>query len=118
MSTRILNTLSDNSYQTVSFVTRDGEKVKLTFRFIPSQESWIFDVESPSLTIYGLNLCAFANILDPYHNNITWGMYVWTQDGFDPWRIDDFSSGRVRIAITEDLENAVIQEFLNGSGGI
>lgn len=116
MSIRILSTLNDNAYQSVSFVTKEEETVKLTFRFIPSQESWIFDVESNSLTIYGLTLSAFVNLLDPYHNNITWGMYVWSKDGFDPWRIDDFSTGRIRVAIIEDLENAVIEEFLNGSG--
>ena len=54
------------------------------------------------------------NLLDPYHNNITWDMYVWSQDGFDPWRIDDFSTGRIKIAVAEDLEYAVIREFLNG----
>lgn len=115
MSVRILSTLNDNAYQEVSFVTKKGETVKITFRFIPSQESWIFDVESDSLTVYGLTLSAFVNLLDPYHNNITWGMYVWSKDGFDPWRIDDFSTGRIAVAITEDLENAVIQEYLNGA---
>ncbi len=118
MSVRVLNTLNENAYQTISFVTKAGEKVTLTFRFIPSQESWIVDIESPSLTIYGLTLSSFANLLDPYHNNITWGMYVWSKDGFDPWRIDDFATGRIRVAITEDLENAVIEEYLNGSSSI
>jgi hypothetical protein len=114
MSIRVLSTLNDNAYQTVSFDTKKGERVKLTFRFIPSQETWIFDVESPSLTVYGLALSAFVNLLDPYHNIISWGMYVWSKDGFDPWRIDDFATGRIRVAVFEDLENAVIQEFLNG----
>lgn len=118
MSIRVLSTLNDNAYQTISFVTKEGETVKLTFRYIPSQESWICDVESDSLTIYGLTLSAFVNLLDPYHNIITWGIYVWSKDGFDPWRIDDFSTGRIRVAITEDLENAVIEEFLNGSGSL
>ena len=114
MSIRVLSTLNDNAYQTVSFDTKKGERVKLTFRFIPSQETWIFDVESPSLTVYGLALSAFVNLLDPYHNIISWGLYVWSKDGFGPWRIDDFATGRIRVAVLEDLENAVIQEFLNG----
>lgn len=114
MSIRVLSTLNNNAYQSLSFVTKKGEKVVLTFRFIPSQETWFFDVESPSLTIYGLALTAFENILDPYHNVISWGMYVWSKDGFDPWKIDDFTTGRIRIAIIEDLENEVIKEFLNG----
>lgn len=113
MSIRVLNTLKDNSNQTVSFVTESGESVKLNLKFIPSQESWTVDVISDSLTIYGLTLSAFQNILDPYHNNITWGLYVWSKDGFDPWRIDDFTSGRIKLAIIEDLEYAVIQEYLN-----
>lgn len=114
MSIRILTTLNDNSYQSVSFNTKEGELVKLTFRFVPSQETWFFDVESPSLTVFGLALTAFSNILYSYKNIISWGMYVWSKDGFDPWRINDFSSGRIRVAILEDLENAVIEEFLNG----
>ena len=114
MSIRVLETLTNNAFQTISFDTNKGERVKLTFRFIPGQETWFFDVESPSLTVYGLALTAFENILDPYHNVISWGMYVWSKDGFDPWKIDDFTTGRIRIAIIEDLENAVIKEFLNG----
>lgn len=114
MSIRVLNTLTDNAYQTVSFITNNGEAIKLTLRYIPSQQTWFFDVESNSLTVYGLALATFVNILEPYHNNISWGLYVWSKDGFDPYRADDFSSGRIRIAIIEDLENAVIEEFLNG----
>lgn len=113
MSIKILSTLSENAYQTLSFVTNSGEKVQLTFRFVPSQETWFFDVDSPSLTIHGLALVAFDNLLDPYHNNIDWGLYVWSKDGFDPWRIDDFTSGRIRVAVIEDFEYAIIQEFLN-----
>lgn len=114
MSVRVLSTLNDNAYQSVSFDTNAGERVKLIFRYIPSQETWFFDVESDSLTVRGLALTAFVNLLDAYQNKITWGLYVWTQDGYDPWRIDDFVTGRIRVAIIEDLENAVIKEFLNG----
>ena len=118
MSIRVLSTLNSNADQTVSFVTNAGEKVTLNLKFIPSQEVWTVDVISDSLTIYGLTLSTFVNLLDPYHNNITWGLYVWSKDGFDPWRIDDFSTGRIKIAIAEDLEYAVIQEYLNGESNI
>lgn len=114
MSLRVLSTLNENAYQSVSFVTNKGENVTLTFRYIPSQQTWFVDVVSDSLTVYGLALATFVNLLDPYHNNISWGLYVWSKDGFDPYRIDDFSSGRIRVAVIEDLENAVIEEFLNG----
>lgn len=118
MSIRVLSTLNENASQTVSFVTNAGESVKLNLKFIPSQECWTIDVISDSLTIYGLTLSTFVNLLDPYHNNITWGLYVWSKDGFDPWRIDDFSTGRIRLAITEDLEYAVIREYLDGPSNI
>lgn len=114
MSIRVLNTLTENAYQIVSFITAEGEKVKLTLRFIPSQEVWILDVESPSLTVYGISLSAHPNLLDSYKNIISWGLYVWSRDGFDPWRIDDFSKGRIKIAVLEDLENSIIEDFLNG----
>lgn len=117
MTIRVLTTLTENAYQTLSFVTAEGEEVNLTFRYIPSQETWFVDVESDSLTIFGLALQAFVNLLDPYHNNISWGLYVWSQDGFDPWRVDDFATGRIKVAIIEDFEYTEIQEFLN-SGSI
>lgn len=114
MSIRILSTLNESAYQSLTFDTNQGERVKLTFRFVPSQETWFFDVESPSLTIFGLALTTFVNILDPYKNIITWGMYVWSKDGYDAYKIDDFATGRIRVAIIEDLENAIIEDFLNG----
>lgn len=114
MSIRVLNTLTNNAYQSVSFITKGGEKVKLTLRYIPSQQTWFVDVESDSLTVYGLALATFVNLLDPYHNNISWGLYVWSKDGFEPYRVDDFATGRIRIAVIEELENAIVEEFLNG----
>lgn len=117
MSIKVLTTLNENAYQTLSFVTNKGEEVNLTFRFIPSQETWILDVESDSLTVYGLVLTAFVNLLDPYHNNISWGLYVWSKDGFDPWMVDDFTSGRIKVAVIEDFEYSIVEEFLN-SGNI
>lgn len=117
MSIKVLTTLNENAYQTLSFVTNKGEEVSLTFRFIPSQETWVLDVESDSLTVYGLALTAFVNLLDPYHNNISWGLYVWSKDGFDPWMIDDFTSGRIKVAVIEDFEYSIVEEFLN-SGNI
>jgi hypothetical protein len=117
MSIRILTTLTENAYQSLSFVTEKGEEVNLTFRYIPSQETWFVDVDSDSLTIHGLALQAFVNLLDPYHNLISWGLYVWSKDGFDPWMVDDFSTGRIKVAVIEDFEYEVIQEFLN-SGSV
>lgn len=117
MTIRALTTLNENAYQSLSFVTNNGEEVDLTFRFIPSQETWFLDVDSDSITAHGLALTAFVNLLDPYHNNIDWGLYVWSKDGFDPWQIDDFTSGRIKVAVIEDFEYSVIQEFLN-SGNV
>lgn len=113
MSIRILNTLTDSAYQSVSFVTAEGEDVTLTLRFIPSQETWYLDVESESLTTRGLALTSFVNLLDPYSNNMTWGLYVWSEDGFDPWRVDDFATGRIRLGVFEGLERAIVQEYLD-----
>ena len=115
MSMRVLNTLTDAAYQSVSFTTKEGEEVKLIVRFIPSQEMWFLDVESPSLTVRGLALVTFINILETYKNKISWGLYVWSKDGFDPWKVDDFSTGRIKLCISEGLENAVLEEYLNAA---
>lgn len=113
MSVRILNTITDNAYQSVSFVTAEGETVTLTLRYIPSQQTWYVDIDSDSLKIHGLALVSFVNLVDIYHNKVNWGLWVWSKDGFDPWRIDDFSTGRIKLAVTEGLEYSVIQEFLD-----
>ena len=118
MSIRILTTLTDNAFQSLSFVTSEGEEVNLTFRYIPSQETWFVDVDSDSLTIHGLALQAFVNLLDPYHNLISWGLYIWSKDGFDPWKIDDFSTGRIKVAVIEEFEYAAIEEFLNSGNSL
>lgn len=118
MSIRILTTLTENAYQSLSFVTEEGEEVNLTFRFFPSQETWFVDIDSDSLTVHGIALQAFMNLLDPYHNMISWGLYVWSKDGFDPWRVDDFTSGRIKVAVIEDFEYKVIEEFLDSGNSL
>lgn len=113
MSIRILNTLTESAYQTVSFVTAEGEDVTLTLRFIPSQETWYLDVESQSLTTRGLALTSFEDVLYSYKNNISWSLWVWSKDGFDPWRVDDFATKRIQLCVLEDIERAIIEEYLN-----
>lgn len=115
MTMRIISTLSDYANQSVSFVTRKSEKVTLNLRFNPSQETWYIDVISDSLTIYNLALMASLNLLEPYHDKISWGLYVNSLDGFDPWRVDDFSTRRILLCITEGFEKALIEEQLNGN---
>lgn len=113
MSTKILNTLTENAYQSVSFVTSEGEDVTLVLRYIPSQETWYLDVESEKLTTRGLALVAFQDVLYSYKNNISWSLMVWSKDGFDPWRVDDFATRRIQLCVLEGLDRAITEEYLN-----
>lgn len=114
MSMRVISTLTAYANQTVSFVTAEGEKVTLNLRFVPSQETWFMDVISSSLTIYNLAVTACNNLLEPYHDKITWGLYVYSADGLDPWRIDDFSTQRILLTVTEGFEKALLEYESNG----
>ena len=109
-----ISRLDENAKQSLSFITEENKTIDFYFYFMPTQNSWFFDMTYGSFVLKGQRLCAHPNLLTKYHNIIDIGLNVETSDGFDPWRITDFKTGYCEVSVLNKTEVAEIERFLNG----
>lgn len=110
-----LSTLTKKAIQNISFITDSSEKIYLVFRFLPTQNTWFLDISSDKINISGLRVCCSPNILDKWHNILDFGISVTTDDGLDPFRIEDFESGYCFVSIINKEELKRTTDYLNGN---
>ena len=105
--------LTNNANQKVAIVTDDGLLVSLTFRFLPSQQMWMYDVSQDTFTANGRTLVVSPNNLMQFRNIINFGLFCRSTDGYEPYKIDDFSSGRVAVFVLNADEVSQVEEIVN-----
>lgn len=109
-----ITTLSSDAKQSLYFVTEDGEILHLTFLFSPRQQTWFLDLESDKFSVFGIQIGCSVNLLDKYRNLLNYGILVSTEDGNDPWRVDDFESGYCSFCFLNKDEVEMTIRYLNG----
>ena len=94
---RFINKISDNSKQSFILTGEAGERINFLIYFMPSQNSWFFDISHETFVANGIRLCCSPNLLRQFRNKISFGLSCGSVDGFDPNSLNDFTSGRVQI---------------------
>lgn len=94
---RFINKINNSPKQSFILTGEAGENIDFSLYFLPSQNSWFFDISSGDFSSNGMRLCASPNILKCYKNNISFGLACVSIDGYDPNSLDDFTSGRIQI---------------------
>lgn len=110
-----ITTLTDNSYQQISFVTESGKELDMVFRYLPRQYYWVVDITyNKKFVLNGIRICCHPNLLDKWHNILDFGINVTTDDGLDPMTVDCFSSNYCFFCILNNEEKNQATEYLNG----
>ena len=96
--------LSNSANQQVSTLLADKTLATFTFTFRPRIQRWTFNVSynNNSKVANGFMLCTHPNILRAYRGTWPFGLAVTSTDGADPFRIDDFVSGRVSLYVLDN----------------
>lgn len=102
--------LSNNARQKSRVFLEDGTVINFTFRFLPTQSSWNFDVEAVNFNLNGQKLTRAANVLYQYQRTIGWGLGVATKSGLDPDEIDDFETGEASVYVLEKSDVELVNE--------
>lgn len=114
---RILQGLRSIARQTFQTRTEEGETLTLTKYYSPVSQAWFLDVVSENFTVYGIRITLVVNLLEQYTNLIRWGITVLSSDGAEPFLLNDFSSGRIQLAILNFEELQFIEtQYLAGNG--
>lgn len=110
-----ISTLTANPYQKVTFITESGKDAVFVFRYLPTQQRWIFDLEyDGSFIANGIAVCCHPNLLDKWHNILDFGINVTTDTGLDPFEVTAFDDGSCFVSILNKEEKNQATEYLNG----
>jgi hypothetical protein len=109
-----INILTSYPKQSLSVRLDNGKSLKLKFEYIESQIGWFFDVEYGDYksTCHRLTNC--PNLLRQSQNIYPFGLGCVVSDGAEPYFVDDFSTGRVKVFVLNEEEVETVEKEIYG----
>lgn len=104
--------LSSDAKQKLKIQIDGGSLATFDFWFSDNNIGWYFSLEYEDFKVTNLRLVTSPNCLSAYKNILPFGLQCVTNDGYEPWFIDDLSNGRVSVFILTSDEVEKIQENL------
>ena len=96
---KILTGLRATGRQKLSTTASNGDTIDLVLYFHSRTAAWYLDVSSGTFSVKGVRISRVYNLLEQYSNIIPFGVGIIISDDGEPFLINDFSTGRVRLAI-------------------
>lgn len=109
-----ITALTGEPKQRYQLVLETNDTVDFRLYFYPSQRSWYFDFTYNTLTVDGSKVVLSPNTLRNFKNIIPFGIGFVTDGYVEPYKLDDFSSGRIKMILLnkEDVEDIERNIFL------
>lgn len=102
---QILTTLTNYPNQRHQLLLENREVADFHLYFLGRQRSWYYDLTYNNTTINGSKVVLTPNSLRQFKNIFPFGIAFYTEEGFvEPFKLDDFSSGRIKMAILNQEE--------------
>lgn len=101
-----ITNLTSDARQKFTIIGENGEIIPTYLYYLPTQIGWFMDITYGTFTANGLRLCVSPNIISQWKNIIPFGLLCTSNDGQDPYYLDDFTTGRINIYLlnSDDVE--------------
>lgn len=106
----IITTLTDYPNQRHSLVIDEGGSADFRLYFSGRQMSWYYDITYGDITINGSKVVLTPNSLRQFKNILPFGLRFFTDGYVEPFKIDDFSTGRIKMGILNSDEVQQIEK--------
>lgn len=107
---QVITTLTNYPNQRHQLVISDGTSANFHLYYSVRQRSWYFDIEYQDTIINGNKVVLTPNALRQFKNIFPFGLMFYTDGYVEPFRLEDFSSGRVKMAILDSEEVEQIEK--------
>lgn len=109
-----ISRINQNGRQKLTLTTDDtGEKIFCELYYMPTQRMWCIDVDYNDFTVNGVALLNSPNILAAWKNILPFGIGITTTDGFDPYYVQDFQTGRAQFYLLDGSDLAELEGLMN-----
>jgi len=107
---KIITGLTSSPFQSLTIPDPNtGKSIGMSLRYNPRTQEWYAGLTFGTWALASVKLVYSPNILTQYSNVIPFGFMVITTDGFDPFIINDWMSGRGYMALLTTSEAEAIQ---------
>lgn len=109
----LIQSVTSDPYQQQSVTLGDGTFVTFTLRFVPLQQTWVFDqISWQTFVVNGLRCCNSPNLLYQWKNLLPFGLGCFSKSNRDPQLQEDFQSGASKLYILTEAEVLEYEDFL------
>nr|DAT18302.1 MAG TPA: hypothetical protein [Caudoviricetes sp.] len=110
-----ITSLTNEPNQIHQLVLDTNDTVEFHLYYKQSQQSWYFDFTYKNLTVNGSKVVLSPNSLRNFKNIIPFGIAFITDGFVEPYKLDDFSSGRIQMVVlnNEDVWDVERNVFLD-----
>ena len=101
-----ITSITNQPKQRFTLVLENNDKVDFLLYYLPRQQSWFYDFTYNNVTCNGSRVTLSPNALRQFKHIIPFGIAFLSNDNVEPFKLDDFSSGRVGMYILnkEDVQ--------------
>ena len=111
---QVITTLTNHPNQRHQLVLENRESADFRLYFLARQRAWYYDISYNDITINCNKVVLTPNSLRQFKHILPFGLAFYTDGVVEPFKIDDFSSGRIKMAILNaDEVQQVEQEVYN-----
>lgn len=103
---------SSSSQNLTTFTIDDGLPISLGFRFLETQNSWIANIGYNEFQLNGYNVVLSPNLLNQFSRLLPFGLAIISDDGYDPYYLDDFETGRVGVYLLSRAEKENVSSII------
>lgn len=88
------------------------KNIYFSLYFSPRCQCWYIDIKYETFNAKGLKLVRGFNILSRHIKVLPFGLSVAVSDNFEPFLINDFSSGRVKLWLLTQAECLGVRDMI------
>ena len=106
----LISSITSDARQKFSVPLDNGNSVSFSLYYYPTQYSWYFDFTYKDHTSQGNRVVLSPNTLRQYRNIMPFGVAFISEGVVEPFKINDFSTGRVKMYILDSQEVQQIEK--------
>ncbi|TDE17720.1 phage baseplate plug family protein [Dyadobacter psychrotolerans] len=106
---KLIDAIDANAKQRFNLIGENGERISFYLFYLPTQQSWCFNISFNGITANGIQLVTGANILRNFRNRFSFGLACISEDGLDPFYLTDFATGRIKLYLLNQADVDLIE---------
>jgi hypothetical protein len=99
-----LSNLTADAHQQTTVLLEDKTSVVVSLDFLPAVQQWNVSVEAAPFIARNITLAVHPNLLRSFRRTQNFGLACVAPDGVDPFDINDFQTGRVKLYVLDNTD--------------